>query len=509
MRIVTTPQVKFKGLANSQGNTILGVLCLIAASVAAFQISFSDSLAVNGGIKNSRILSARDALESRIKNYSSMGATFRSSMHLGLPITTNSELRNCVFGTGSSPCLADGKKHPIALYNPIVSEGSSTSVIRRITGPDIDDLAASDSAFYDNKGNLCLPNDKGVIAANCPFFEVRTSFTATCPGNAASCATAESITVNYTVMATKLTGAASQKVGSVPMASFEYAAPAVSVVNILPAKPGSASSNVTISLSPSVASVNVEAITSILKSQGEKDTKVIDEWVKAIQDSGITDTSKYELVIKAGHPDPAWIKLIVESGITYLEAAQALYWVKKTWTPEQLAATVDAVSDIKIPEVAYQIAANQVTDKKVANDIAKAVEGVKNPAVAGGIIAGGYYTDAVMVDKISKAVSHIPDPYADYMAQAGITDKANADKILNIVKVIDNSYSTGWMIIAGGGDVAKTQQIVDKSIKSTTTAGTPATTTTTTTTTPAPTPTAPPVEISLMPPCTTCTPMTY
>lgn len=510
MRKLTMPQ-DFKRLNNSQGNTILGVLCLIAVSVAAFQMSLSNSLSVNGGIKNSRIVSARDTLESRIKAYSSMGTTFRSSMYMGVPLTVNSELRNCVFGSGTTPCKADGIKHPVALYYPIYSTaGSSGESLKRISGPAVDGLDPSDSAFYDNKGNLCIANSAGAIEPNCPFFEVTTSFTATCAGGTATCATAESISVNYIIKAAKaLSGSSSQTLASVAIKPIDLAAPAISVTDILPAAPGSSSSNVTISLLPSSSTLSLESIQSTLKSLGITDKGQLEEYSLAFQKSGVNDLSKIEFLLKVGQIDPAWMKIVVDSGITDPVMARELYWSDNEWTPELLAATVAAVADIKIKEVAWAIADKLVTDPAVAAQMAKSVAAVKNPSVASGIIQGGHWGDPVKVEKITAAVSKIPDPFADYLAQAGVTDSTVATKIVSIVSVIKDGYGAGWVIVEGRGDVVRTQEILTAALAYRESPGTPETTTTTTTAGTTPPATQTPVEISLMPTCTTCSPVTY
>lgn len=510
MRRLMMANRSLKRLNNKQGNTILGVLCLIAASVAAFQMSLSNSVSVNSGIKNSRILSARDTLESRIKSYSSMGTTFRSSMHFGLPVTVNAELRNCVLGGGSNPCMP-GVKTPVALYYPIYSAaGVASASFQRISGPAMDNLPASESAFYDNKGNLCVPNNSGSIASNCAFFEVTTSFIATCAGGAPSCATAESISVNYMIKAaTALSGSASQTLSSFPMATIELAAPDISVSQILPATAGSASSNVTISLLPSQATLSLETITSALKDLGMKGKEKIEKFALAFQQSGVTDLSKLEFLAKVGHPDPAWIKLIADSGITNQRLAYELYWSGMDWTPTLLAEVAAAIEGIKVPEVAYAIVEKKITDPAVAAQLAKNVESVTNPNVAAALIAGDHSSDPAKVQKIVSAVSHIPDPTARYIAQAGVTDPSIASQIAQIVSVVNDQYSAGWVIVSGGGDVAKTQYILDQALASISEPGTPETTVTTTTPAPATPPTSNPVEISLMPTCSTCTPVTY
>jgi hypothetical protein len=509
VRTLFMPQ-KFKRLNNSQGNTILGVLCLIAASVAAFQITLSNSISVNGGIKNARILSARDILESRIKSYSSMGTTFRSSMYLGVPLTENKELRNCVFGTGPNPCKPN-EKTPVALYYPIYT-GTGASNLRKISGPGKDDLTANESAFYDNKGNLCIANSTGSIEANCPFFEVTTTFTATCAAGAPSCATAQSISVNYTIKAAAtLTGAAAQTLGGFPMASIlDHPAAQISVVDILPAKPGAASTNVTISLSPSQEGLSLESIKATLESLGVKNKADLEKYALAFQQSGVNDLSKIEFLLKVGQIDPTWMKLVVDSGITNVNLAFELFWSQNTWTPESLAAVVAAVENVKIPQVAYAIADKMITDPAVAAQMAKDVAAVSNPNVASGIISGGHWGDPEKVVKITSAVSQIPDPLAGYIAEAGVTDATIAQKIFSMMSVVKDPYDAGWVIVAGRGDVAKTQQILNHSMNSVwNQPATPETTTTTTTTTPGtPAPQAP-VAISLMPTCTTCAPVTY
>lgn len=507
MRTLLMPQ-KFKGLSNSRGNTILGVLCLIAASVAAFQMTLSNSTSVNSGIKNSRILSARDVLEARIKSYSSMGTTFRSSMFIGIPVTENAELRNCVLGTGPNPCQA-GVKTPVALYYPIYSDVGGTGTLRKISSPDVANLSAKESTFYDNKGNLCVPNSTGSIEANCPFFEVTTSFIATC-ATGSSCTTAESISVNYMIKAatTSLSGSSSQNFASFPMADIDHSAPEVAVLDILPATPGSASSNVTISLLATENTLSLESIKTALQKLGVKKGN-IEEYALAFQQSGINDLSKLEFLLKVGQLDPTWMRLVSDSGITNHVIANALYWSKNPWTPTLLAAVAAAVEDIKVPEVAWVIADNLVTDPALAKQMAESVSKVSNPNVAAGIIEGGHYKDPVKVEKISAAVSHIANPYAGYLAEAGITDVTIANQITSIVSVLTNPYGSGWIIVGGGGDVTKTQELLNESLNSTWTAGTPESTTTTTTPpAEAPTVTAP-VEISLMPTCTTCAPVTY
>lgn len=510
MRTLMMPH-GFKSLNNSNGNTILGVLCLIAVSVAAFQMSLSNSLSVNGGIKNSRIMSARDTLESRIKAYSTMGATFRSSMYMGVPLTVNAELRNCIFGTGSTPCKADGAKHPVALYYPIYTPaGSSGENLKRMSGPTGDDLSPSESAFYDNKGNLCVANSTGEIEPNCPFFEVTTSFTATCAGGTATCTTAESISVNYMIKAAKtLLGSSTQNVATLAMKPINLSAPEISVTDILPAKPGSSASNVTISLSPSETTLSLESIQTVLKTLGIKDPGQLAEYSLAFQKSGVNDLSKIEFLLKVGQLDPAWMKIVVDSGITNPVLGRELYWSNNKWTPELLATTVAAVADVKIKEVAWAIADKLVTDPADAKKMADAVAAVKNPHVASGIIQGGHWSDPEKVQKITAAVAHIPDPMGDYLAQAGVTDSTIATKLVSIVSVVEDAHDAGWVLIEGRGDVVRTQEILTAALAYRASQGTPEATTTTTAPAPQPTPPANPVEISLMPTCTTCTPVTY
>jgi hypothetical protein len=510
VRLLLMPQNTIKPVTNSRGNTILGVLCLIAVSVAAFQMTLSNSLSVNGGIKNSRIVSARDMLESRIKSYSSMGTTFRSSMYLGVPLTVNTELRNCVFGTGTSPCKAIDK-HPVALYYPIYSgPGAAGSNLKRISGPAVEGLSASESAFYDNKGNLCIANSTGSLDANCPFFEVTTSFVATCPGGTTTCATAESISVNYMIKtAAALSGSSSQTLASFSMKPIDHSAPPISVADILPAAPGSSSSNVTISLSPSTSTLSLESIQSTLKSLGITDKGQLEEYSLAFQKSGVNDLTKIEFLLKVGQIDPTWMKTVVDSGITDAKLANELYWSQNPWTPELLAASVAAVTNVKVPEVRWAIADRMITDHTIAEQIADAVSSVKNPNVAAGIITGGHEGDPGKVKQIAAALSQIPDPLAEYLAQVGVTDASIAKQITSIVSVLKSPFDAGWVIQSGGGDVAKTQETLTSALAYLANPGTPETTTTTTSTTPGPTPTPPPVEISLMPTCTTCSPVTY
>jgi len=518
---IISQQKYFKLLNNPHGNMAVIVLCLMATSMAAFQISLSHSGSVKQEVKNSRILSARDALQLHIKTYSTLGTTFRSSMHPSLPVTVNSELRNCILGTGPIECKA-GVITPVALYYPMSSTTITPSTpLQRISGPGDVSITAAESATYDNKGNLCAVTATGIVDPNCPFFEVTTTFIATCAGGLPSCATAEFLSVSYVIkLATALAGASSSvALHNFPLATIKLSAPAISRANILPPLAGASDNNITISLLPSsttttTTTLGLEDIKAAIMALGKTNPDRIDAMALAFQQSGINDLSKLDFLVQVAISDPAWMLLVTNSGITNVFLASEMYYINNPWTSENLAATVAAVAGLPDGPIKYAIARQMVTDSTVVAQIVASVSSVSNPYIASGLILGGFNTDPVKTQAIVAGVSQVADPIlAGYLARIGITDQALATQLASIVSAIPTSWDAGGAILAGNGDPVTTQNIVNNYLLTGSFPSTSTSTTFVSTLPPPPTistsPTPALVEISLMPTCLTCPPVSY
>jgi hypothetical protein len=448
-------------IGSPKGNTTLGILCLITATIAAFQVSLFDTMSLNSNVKRARVLSARDALDSHIRTYASLGATFRSSMHPGLLSNVNSELRNCIFGTGPTDCQANVAT-PVSLYYPMSSTDAFTSAhLSKITGP-----SAADPVFYDIKGQLCeLKSDGALKEASCPFFEVSTTFVATCPAAAAACPTAQSLAVTYTIQAVQNNASAI----SFPMAKVEASAVPVPRADILPAtlgaggKIGSSGNNVTVTLITTTAALTLDTIKGAFEKAGIKNSQTLTNLTNAFYNSGITDLSKIPFLAKVGITDSKWMKLVVESEITDRWLAQMLFYTDNDWTPKLLADSVKAVDFL--PEFSYvkfAFASRTFTDPAEVKRINDNLAYIDNQYISGGIIRAGFYEDTEKISKVLAAVTEVTVPQvAGALAGVGVTDKALANQNAAIVSVIDDDNLAGNMIYDSKGVIAKTQGNVD------------------------------------------------
>lgn len=312
---MNSPKHVFENLKSTQGHSIFTTLSMIVVTLTVVQVSLHQTLSTYNNIKNSRIVGARDALAGNIDTYVSLGSTFRSSMHPSLPENVNQELKNCILGTGGTPCLAE-TEIPLTLYYPISSADSTpTTALQILSGPGATGNAEAQPVFYDDRGRLCTQGSD----ANCQFFQVSTTFIAHCAGGTATCTTAESLSVRYTI------NKMSNGLIRLPLASVDKTSSPVSRVDILPASASSAANNIAVSLISSVEisdGLSLEDVKNAVLAGGITDPDELNAVTNTFFNAGYKDTSLITAMTKTMY-EP-WgvltmidmIPLIASMGIT-------------------------------------------------------------------------------------------------------------------------------------------------------------------------------------------------
>ncbi|WP_413290228.1 hypothetical protein [Bdellovibrio sp. HCB337] len=499
-------------IESSKGHVMILTLGVLVTLGVVMPLGLGQLTQSNQTYKSFRVVGARDSLVNQVRRYSSIGSTFRASLDPSLPTGTNSALNSCIFG-GLVPCQG-GVEQPISLYYPVTSETGVKS-LKVLAGSGPHGSIPAQPAFYNLKGAPCAEDIK-VADMNCPF-EVFANFVATCTGGAASCVTAESISVRYTVrVAPSLSGISlGTSLNTLSLASVSQAAPAVTREQILPGSTDSTSGNVMVTIlviedaepPPDVATRPVidPAIIAAVQAGGVRDSKIISmlalafqaagftdpafitsvtqagirQWddsdkgdftriISAIAGAGITDVESASLIAKAGITSPSWAQIVVQSGITnaYLAGELQGAGIK---TPVQLAAVVGAVVGVGNAQIAASIAKNGVTDASIANSIWSAVSSLGHYDIAETIIDGGVI-DPVKITSIIKAVSGIPnEEVAEELAERGVTDPSLAMTLWNIVSVIRDEDDAAEIAASGIRDPSIAQARVEQYLSEQTT----------------------------------------
>lgn len=178
------------------GNAVLGVLAVIVGIGITLNIVVTQSASQSSFVlQNARLKWSRGSIAYQIERSASLPATFRTSLRFA----NNSALRNCILGTGPAACRGDGTEYPLDLYtsNADAASGAAANAALQISAASVPEGSNSTvSVLYDSKGQRC--QNQTTATRECPF-EVSTSFTAECAAAAATCATADSIRVLYTI----------------------------------------------------------------------------------------------------------------------------------------------------------------------------------------------------------------------------------------------------------------------------------------------------------------------
>lgn len=223
--------IRWRTVSSQDGSAVLMMMALLGAFGILVEMSPNQLHDSHGILLNSRVVDARNALVYQVNRYASMPTTLRQALSLSLPGNPNAALSSCVFGTGPAPCPA-GIEQPVTLYLP-VNEASPqllSSPIGVLNGPAV--------ARFDLDGEPC---SSPVASFSCPFL-VSSTFTATCPGGASSCSTAQSLVIHYEVVTTvNLTSLDRSSTGITVLPEVSQYAMAVPVSSILPSSAGNQS----------------------------------------------------------------------------------------------------------------------------------------------------------------------------------------------------------------------------------------------------------------------------
>ena len=532
---------------SSSGNALVMTLPLIIIVAAAVQACLIQSGTFANVIKSFRVNAARDSLSSDLLSYSTMGATFRASMSSSLPAGTNSDLQNCVFGGGASPCVS-GAEMSLTLYSPVVTDGSSVPQLVPIMGAKGLNGAATQPVLYDLKGNLC-PSTVTSATSDCPI-EVFASFVPTCAAGALSCSVADSISVHYVLRLSP------NIKSSVTLAERDVNAPCILVKDILPGPPdsvivnrqvftqigivGSDQSTTTDPLSTIIAAVEAAGVTkpvavnnlaNAFLNAGYTDPAFItavtqagySQWgartladiIWALSAAKITNLDSAVFLTNVGVSDPDWMTLVLQSGVTNIYLANESYGC--CTDPAAFAASVAAVTSAGLPnnQIAVAVIEKGVTDPAIATQMYNAVASIPDPYIAAGMIAGGAYTNPTLMNSILSAVSPYPSVIAESLAAKNITDPTLAAQIVSLVSIVSDPYDAADIIWDGGGTLAGTQTalntyLLDNASTTTvsSTSGTSSTTTVVTNTTSTATTTYTQTTGTIGT-CTTCTDITF
>jgi hypothetical protein len=479
-------------LGNQNGNVVFLSLGLLVSIGIIFSLGIDQLSQAGKATRDFQVVNSRNTVVSHMKKYSSIGATFRSSLDPSLSTSINAALHNCIFGGGPSLCRGAGTVLPITLYYPVtMTAGSLTKSLKILSGPAAVGSTPARPALYTLKGTPCA-EDITVASPTCPF-EVFSAFTAKCAADAPSCITAESISVQYTVrVSPHLSGAGTGLGGLLTLASINQIAPSITRTEILPGTEEKSSGNVmvtilTISDTEVVTSTVVKpvidpgiiaavtaggvtnsrvaydlalafqaggvtdpsfitsVVTAGLSHWGDKDdTKII----MSIIGAGITNVQTASIIAKAGITSPSWALIVAQSGITNTNLAGELQG-SNIKSPTQLAAIVAAVAGVGNPIIAEEIAKNGVTDSNVANSIWSSVSSIQNIDIARSIVDAGF-TDPTQITSIANAVSIIPgSEVAAALAGKGLTDPVLAKTLWNIVSVIKDPDDAADIAVKG------------------------------------------------------------
>lgn len=556
-----------KNLFNNRGTAILLTLPLLVVILVAVQISLTRAISFRDTINHFRSVGVRDSLVTNISAYAALGSTFRSSLHPSLPSGTNSELQNCVFGTGASPCPA-AIEMPLTLYAPLSASAPSTAPnFKIISGPFPLAGGTSKPALYNANGVLCDATAEAAVT-HCPF-EVYTSFSAYCAGGAASCIKAESLTVRYFIRNIS-------KSSILQLAAVDKFAPSILVSKILPG-PDDSSTNVVISsynsevmgtettttettypnLSPvaeavrkgaegtytlTIEQINFIADGFIRAGYTEDYLDFIEKITKhalpivgvgctthLVRELGlakITDINDAQFLVEVEVEDAEWMKIVLESGVQSSYMARTVYWHDTITDAQTLATSLAAIEGLPETYRVSGIAAIKTSTKEEAQAIYQNIKDIPSPYLAVGILMGGWHKDLTKMNAIVTALEGLTSGPAEAMGKLGITDATLAQNLNTLVSPISSSDTRQDLILKGLGDYAKTEILVNEYLAkyppsttttlaessttstTTSTAGTSTTTTTTTTSTTSTT-TPPPDNLSLISTCTNCSDFTY
>jgi len=515
---------KLKDFSNSRGNAVLLILPLMVVVATVIEMNSDSSNSVTKTVTNFRIISARNTLVSNLNTYSTMPATFRSSLHPSLDPSLNSALKNCVFGSAPGGCVAT--ETPMTMYAPVSSSSATPSTpLQAIAGPPTNPI------LYDTKGNICS-TPTGPATLNCPF-QVSATFIPTCAGAAGACTTALSVSIHYTIttpasIKSQLSGVVLKDVDQRPLS--------VSALNIAPPLPPTTPPTTTPNVSvrgkiPSMAALTAPTPSSTGPSINDIDAAVIAGGItdptsvatvaqafinagyasnlslitqvthasvtaqnppQSIQtltyligdmaEAGYTDTSTCVFLTNVGVADASWMQTVVKSGVTDIYFDNEVYGTGVfVNNPTGFANSVNAALTAGIAEDARSVAiiGTGSTDPTLDSQLYASVKGVSDDYIAAGLIAGKMTSDATQMNSIVSAVGTVSGSNSlvlGAIAQLGVTNPTLAQQLASSVSSIANPYYAAYAILGGNSNINTTQtfaaQLVAGTISMPTNSGT-------------------------------------
>lgn len=436
--------LKTAALNNQRGSAFVLVIAFMAVTMSIVTVLSQPSIN-RSTLQNSRSVNVKNTLAAHVRKYASMGSTFRASLNSEI-IDANPALKACVLGD-ANPCIGQGQERPVTLYYP-ASVGLAGNSLKLVAGPGPFGSDTARGAFYDLKGALC-GNAPAQENDACPF-EVYSTFSASCPGGAATCNLAQSLMVHFYIHYNSETASniISHTTQLAPVDEFTVA---IDINDILPPDFGQATQNVIVS----VIDTTVRVVDPVEPTLFEK----------AIAEAEITDPALIALLKAAveGITDKKIVTALVKARITNRDNALAIAnAIIESGTTSERAMRAIAGAGITDPIVALMIANSGVTDVTFIKAVVQA--GITNPWIVNAMADSGIY-DPTVLQAVNNAIAGVQNDYLQrVLASTGITSAEQAmafDNALAISGVVD-SCAIWTMVQEGITDPAAIREVADR-----------------------------------------------
>ncbi len=400
---------------NQNGNAMIVVIIgLVLLSGTCIELMTGGISQIPNLIKSYRATASRDSLELSLMNRASFPGIYRSSLHPDVIAGgENEELLVCVVGVPGKLCMAN-TIYPIALYSWETDSKTLATSLIKIAGPSPNLVASAQHVSYDQKGNICPSTG---ASADCAFLTVESSFKATCPAGAVSCAFAENFQIFYSI-----TGSSAEKN---MMATKDRVASFVNINKILPPRVGTVGTFTQVSGitgDPSVTT-NISGTLATITSAGLTNTTDAANLANLLVTMGVTDQKMIYAIALSAWRDQTniqkFMEILTQKNITDPISMNALAY-RSGLDPVLYAGIANAISKAGITD---QLIANQISRFHVTDPVLAAAYAIPK-------------TQAIL-DLITTSVSWLDPGYVNALASsfyvAGITT-ASGGSILAIAK---------------------------------------------------------------------------
>ncbi len=416
--------------SNQNGNAMIAVIIgLVILSGTCIELMTGGVSQIPNLIKSYRATATRDSLELSLMNRASFPGIYRSSLHPDVVGGgENDELLVCVVGVPGKLCMAN-TVYPIALYSWETDPKTLTSSLVKIAGPSPNLVALAQHVAYDVKGNIC---PAAGASSDCAFLNVESSFKATCPAGAGSCAVADNFIISYSI-----SGSSAEKNS---MATKDRVAAVVNINDILPPKVGTAPTltQITGKIGSSAPTTDLSATIALIKAAGETFDPTISNLANLLVSMGVTDPTMITAIAKSRWRDQASIKGFIDT-LSQLSITNPIIIIALANQYDQGVWFRDVANAITAAGITDQEIANQLSRFSIKDPVLAAAYAIpKSPAILNLITSSANWLDPGYVNALASAlyvagITTAPQGSILAVARSGILDPTTISGVLSAI----------------------------------------------------------------------------